>query len=156
MAKDEYEGSTVVAKLTVKTMGCVGVRAKVEGKSVILCRIGGFCKGTVVKTDQQGNAIDALVGDFVGVNVETGEVFTSGVCYLPAGMQEQVLSGIKTVGEGGAIRFALEISAKPDSNKAGYTYTGKQLEKPEGADPLSEIKSRLLQGFKTAAIEHKR
>ncbi len=147
---DENQGPTILAKMSVKTMGCKPARAKIDDKVVPMAIIVGIARGTTMKMDAKGEPVEALVGDFEGKNIETGELFSSGVCYLPAGIHEQVISGIKKDGAT-SVQFALQIDAAPSPNKAGYTYTGRPLEKPTGADPLSALRKHLEATPKLAA-----
>lgn len=137
MSSNEVE-INVVTKLTLKAMGCNPRRASVEKKAVSLARVYGIASGTRVKTAANGDAHYPILGDFEGVNLETGEVFKSGTLYLPAGLHEMIYEPLSRGSD--PIEFGIEVSAIPAENPIGYSYTAKQLYKPAAADPLEKLR----------------
>lgn len=135
-------GPVFLPKMTVATLGTVPARAKAEKKRVHLCRIIGSATGTKLKTDQAGEPIVAVIGNFEGTNVETGAVAQSSVLYLPGGIQETLESAIDgREDKNAAVPFALDVFSKPDNNKAGYTYDVEFIQKPQGRlDPLEALR----------------
>lgn len=142
-ADDAAEPIPFMPKLTVATLGTVPARAKAEKKRIHLCRIFGICTGTKMKTDQAGEPIVAIVGNFEGLNIETGLSATSSTLYLPGGIQEVLEAAVDgrdntSVG----IPFAVDVYSKPDNNKAGYTYDADFIQKPSGrVDPLEALRA---------------
>ena len=135
--------TTFLPKLTVATLGTVPARAKAEKKRVHLARIIGVATGTKLKTDQAGEPIVAVIGQFEGTNVETGQVAQSATLYLPGGIQEVIEAAVDSrEDKNAAVPFALDIFAKPDNNKAGYTYDVEFIQKPAGrVDPLEALRN---------------
>lgn len=136
-------GPVFLPKMTVATLGTVPARAKAEKKRVHLCRIIGSASSTKLKTDQAGEPIVAIVGNFEGTNVETGAVAQSSVLYLPGGIQEVLENAIDSrEDKNAAVPFALDVFSKPDNNKAGYTYDVEFIQKPTGRlDPLEALRN---------------
>lgn len=155
-----------VAKLSVKTMGCNAKLATVgEGeaaKRIPMIRIMGIAGGIKVAEGQDGDPVFGLTGQFEGVNIANGKVYRSGVCYLPAGIQELIqdpleqeiddAAGGKSTGEGGVeivrakravqpIRFAFDIFAVTATNKAGYSFAATEVgSNPTRVDPFAEMR----------------
>lgn len=144
-------GATVLSKISIKSIGRSGAEWVTNKDGVTpLGRIAGYARGSIMKEDAQGNAIEALVGEFTAINLESGEVFQSGVCYLPAGMHEQILAALrKPAGENAAptaVQFAVEIACRKASNKAGYEYVGTMLDKPAESDPMEQLRHKYFSG----------
>jgi len=137
------EAPTVVSKLSVKTLGCDPKECIVQKKAVPLARFWGLAETVkYVVNRQTGDTNIALIGQFRGMNLQDGEVFESGVMYLPSGLHDQ-LSGplIKDMEAHSLppIKFGIEVSATPAANPIGYSYQGKNFVKAEGHDPFAEI-----------------
>ena len=146
---------SIIGKLSIANMKCNPARAKAENKTIPLARIIGIVNSCRAKENKQSGDIHyPLIGQFEGTNLETGEVFTSGILYLPAGIHEQVSSHFLTALERGEkaepVEFAIEIASTPAKNPIGYSYAVKQLYKPASADPLAKL--RELSGGKITAI----
>lgn len=72
---------------------------------------------------------------------DTGEVITvtSGVCYLPGGIQDMIEGALASAKEKDAkatVSFAIDLFALKDTNKAGYTFKAETLVNAEERDPL--------------------
>lgn len=88
--------STFISKITIKAIGAnakLGAVAQ-PGVRVHIADILGIATGTKVKEQPNGDIFTAITGQFEAVNVETGEVFSSGVLYLPGGIQESLESAL--------------------------------------------------------------
>lgn len=75
---------------------------------------------------------------------DTGEAITvtSGVCYLPAGLQDMIEGQLAQAKEGdpkATVSFALDLFCLKDTNKAGYTFKAETLLQPEQRDPLDQL-----------------
>lgn len=148
-------GPVFLPKMTVATLGTVPARAKAEKKRVHLCRIIGSASSTKLKTDQAGEPIVAIVGNFEGTNVETGAVAQSSVLYLPGGIQEVIENAVDSRDDkNAAVPFALDVFAKPDNNKAGYTYDVEFIQKPQGRlDPLEALRTAAAEAKPLADVK---
>ena len=85
----------------------------------------------------------AIVGEFEAVRMDTGEIFSSGVLYLPPGMHDRICAVFSGENPPSQVKFALEIAIAAASNPAGYSWVGKELIEPIGEDPLSDIRSAI-------------
>lgn len=134
--------ANLISKISVKTLKCVPAVAKAEGREIDIARIYGVARALVFKESASGDTTVGLAGDFEGVNLTTGEVFGSGVAYLPSGIAEMFTT--KLEGDNPApVQFALTIAARPDSNAAGYSYVAKPVLALEQADPLAELRASM-------------
>lgn len=147
MAESKTATPTIISKLSVKTVGTDPKEAIKQGKAVPLARFWGIAESTkFVVNRQTGDTNTAIIGTFRGMNLATGEVFESGVLYLPAGIHDQLSGPLlrqKESPDAQPIRFGVEVSATPASNPVGYTYTAKPLMRPQGVDPLAEMEAEV-------------
>lgn len=143
--------SKIVTKMSVKTLGANPARAKTDNKSVDLVRIYGIASGLAFKADPKtGDIQTAVTGSFEGVNLETGEVYSSGVLWLPGGIQELLVNAVDT-GETdkndkpvyNSVKFGFTISSVPATNPIGYSYTAEQLIDAAKNDPLADLRSEM-------------
>lgn len=141
-------------KLTIRALGwtrgkieeAVGQVPRDTGR-VLLGRIAGVVVGTKNAKDMNDDIITGLKGNFRGqsaleVDGVSGALVTSGVCFLPGGIQgmiEQDLADAKQHDANATVRFAFDVYAKPATNKAGYTFDAENLLPGEQADPLTEL-----------------
>lgn len=66
----------------------------------------------------------------------------SGVCYLPAGLQDMIEGSLAQAQEHdpkATVSFALDLYAIKDTNKAGYTFRAETLVQPDERDPLDML-----------------
>ena len=139
---------------TVKGMGCTAAKvASEDSGKLALARIYGKASGLKYQADtrSEGNFHCAFVGNFEGVNLETGEVYRSGVLYLPKGISEIMESTFKKLKaeaekEGASadtvsITFAFEIRSVKASNPIGYSYEAQALKNAEKDDELKELRA---------------
>lgn len=127
----------LLSKISMKTIGA-DVEASKEGP-IALAHVLGIAKG--VKTGQSTYGDwTAFVGSFEAVNLETGEIFRAGKCFLPE-IATSLLAGALTDAE--TVQFALEIGARPAKNAVGYEYTVTPLIGPSESDELSMLKKAL-------------
>lgn len=143
-ASEESKAASILTKMTLKGMGCRPQRAAAEEKRVPLARIYGYASGIKAKEDASGNIHQAIVGQFEGINLETGEVYRSGILFLPAGIHDLLA---KPASEQGAnVQFGLEIHSIPATNAIGYSYMAKSLLPVTGKDLLTDLRSTLALG----------
>ncbi len=146
---------TILSKLTLKGMGCdpSKVKSLTDGNKLTLGRIYGIVNDVRYKEDRNkpGAYHTQFVGTLEGVNMETGEIFRSGICYFPAGISETMEAAFKQIAEVSkkdgttpAAQFAFEIRSVKASNPIGYSYEAQAIRKPEQDDPLAELRAQLL------------
>lgn len=140
-AQTAQQEISLIGKLSMKT---IKVRASKHATDTgfPIARVYGEAHGIKIVEDKiNGDVHEALSGDFEAENLETHELFRSGVLYLPAGIHDMVASAVKGLHvEGESVKFALEIRAVIASNKAGYSYEAKNLLKAAIVDPLAEMR----------------
>jgi len=155
----------LVGKLSPKAMGwdrnAIGTEtAKVpaDGGKVLLGRIVGIVSGLkqTVNNDT-GDIQTGLKGNFRGFSsLPNKEPVTSGVCYLPGGIQEMIEGALATAQEGGdkkaTVNFAIDLFAIPATNKAGYWFKADNIVEMSAADPL-ELLLQSANEKKSLALE---
>lgn len=134
---------TLIAKLSVKGIGCVPVgRKEATRLCIVVGKASGIKTGDQVSKDKEIiGKWSALVGVFQAKNLETGEVFRSSKLFLPGGIHEVIEEGVKKLGDGGgSVEFALEIRSIESSSPAGYKYQAVPLIEPkESEDELASL-----------------
>lgn len=139
-------GLQILRKITIKTCGDFKLKkvkeivaSLKEGESKPIIKVSGECINA--KTGQTAmGAFTRLTGNFVGVDLTTGEMYQSGECILPDYVGAQL--GAAILGANGkSVNFAFEILAqRVDNAIAGFAY---QI-KPIGDVSISESQKRLL------------
>lgn len=133
---------TMVAKLSIKTMGAEGVIAKLYDERVPLVRFLGVATGIKVAEGQDGSPVFGLKGMFRGKNIKTGQEFVSGVCYLPAGIGDAYIETLQAALEAdksASMRVGVDVFAVKATNKAGYSFEADSIIPMSIADPLREL-----------------
>ena len=100
----------------------------------------------------------ALLGSFQAINMETGDTYRSGVCFLPNIMLNLVTPRLLEK-ESKAVEFAFNIGVKADEKSAtGYVYIAEPIFETAENDPLEMLTKKLPapKGDKAAQIEHKK
>lgn len=146
-----------LGKLTIASMQTRAKRAAADNIKTPLARIMGTATNLKAAVDTNGEPIFGLVGQFLGINIAehaadpTKGEYTSGVCYLPGGLQEMIQQPLeqqlndpdKSVATAASIEFAMDIFAVPASNKAGYSFIATLLGDASRADPFAAVKARI-------------
>lgn len=121
---------------------------KDKEKSHLLYRVVGICNGTKVGVDKRTDPANpkewkALIGAFEATDHLTGEVFRSGVCFLPSFAVEQVAGQLTD--EVQNVRFAFDVGAHYDSDSiTAYVYDVTPLmEADPETDPLTQLAASL-------------
>lgn len=147
---DAQLDATYLGKLTVKGMGCVAAKvASEESGKLALARLYGKVSGLKYQPDtkSEGAFHTAFSGNFEGINLETGEVYRSGLLYLPKGISEIMESSFKKlladVGDTASITFGFEIRSVKASNPIGYSYEAQALKSPEVEDELAQLRGQM-------------
>lgn len=138
-------------KLTMRALGwtrgkieeAIGAVPRNTGR-VLLGRVAGIAVGTKLAKDVNDDVIVGLKGSFRGVSSQSGEMVTSGVCYLPSGIQgmiESSLSDAKRADPNATVQFVVDVFAIPAQNKAGYSFNADNVagDMNVEADPLTEL-----------------
>lgn len=144
---------SLISKLTVKTMKAQPARHSVKAETMV-ATIYGRCTDKKVGTSDHGEYIRFL-GEFEGVNADTGAVFRSGELIVPKTL-ESLLNGAVD-GEGSTVDFAVEIWVEPnEASITGYSYTIKPLVKPAESDALAELRQLAATQQKQLAAPEKK
>jgi hypothetical protein len=144
----------LVGKLSPKAMGwdrnAIGTEtAKVpaDGGSVLLGRVVGIVSGLKQTVNgETGDIQSGLKGNFRGISSLPNKApVTSGVCYLPGGIQEMIegaLADAKASDPRAVINFAIDLYAIPATNKAGYSFKAENIVESGASDPLEMLLSQ--------------
>lgn len=141
--------ASIVKKISVKSIfGDVKAALKKgtiqDGTAII--RVIGIASGTKTGNTQFGDWT-ALLGQFKGTNLVTGEQFTSGKCFLPESAMELI---VPVVVAGNTAEFAVDIGVKEnDSLAIGYEYTVTPLIQQGSTDAMERLESAVAE---TAAL----
>lgn len=144
----------IVGKLTPRSLGwdrnalgteCAKVPA--DGGKVLIGRIVGIVSGfkETINGDT-GEVQRGLKGNFRGISSKTIEdehiTVTSGVCYLPGGIQEMIEGAFVAARETDAkatVNFAIDLFGIPATNKAGYSFKADNIVPATVTDPLAAL-----------------
>ena len=131
---------TLVSRISAKKI--CGKIKKPEGKTSLL-QVFGIV--TDIKTGEStyGPWV-ALTGQFRAINLETGEMFQSGVCFLPKMGTELITPLLKKDGTNG-LEFALDIGVIPAENNTGYEYYVEPVLETSENDPLEILSKKVKQ-----------
>lgn len=147
----KLDAASYVAKITIKGLGCDPRKVvNVESGKLPLARIFGKVASVRYKEDEKnGGMYVAFIGSFEAFNLETGEVYRSGVLYLPKGISEIMETAVTKLKKGeddqeSVISFAFEIRAVKATNPIGYSYEAQALQAPDKQDELAELRRQML------------
>lgn len=144
----------LITKLSVKAI--IGGKGNIletvmKDKTVehVVARIVGIASG--LKTGEGDNGPwTGLTGQFKGTNLMTGEVYQSGILFMPNVAQDMVIGAL--MGETKAVEFGFDITAQYDESSAtSYVYGAIPLFESSEADPLKALEARIS----TQALENK-
>lgn len=142
-AENAHQEITILTKMSTRTIGAKPTRVvdQKEDKPLPLYHVYGKARGTKLKEGNDGQMTTAILGNFEAVNLDGGEVFRSGVLYLPAGISDILETAVaKLKDDADSVDFALEICATKAQNKIGYSYVARPLLKPQASDDLSQLR----------------
>lgn len=139
---------SMVSKIVPKTLGNPKAGASVkDGETFLLGRVYGITDGIKqVEIKETGEIFQALRGRFQAVSADETKQYRSGLLYLPGGIHDSYLSGVKDLQEGETLQFALELRTKPATSKAGYAYDAIDLMPRLVADPMDLFIDSVKQG----------
>lgn len=141
----------------VKTLGIktiLGQTIPVGGGEYIgkvVAAVTGIADGWFSKMTNYGESI-ALTGEFIAVNLETGETFEGSQIYLPDEFARKVAKTLDA-SEGGVVTFEEPIQIEvAGSEKAarGYTFVVRKLQTLEAVNRKAKMAEAMLQ--KVAAL----
>src|SRR5271156_3198273 len=92
--EEQVDQANYRAKLTISTIGGSPERAKTNKARVHVAEIYGIATGQKEVENPMGNPqfFTAITGNFEAINMHTGEIWRSGVLYLPGGFHEMILA----------------------------------------------------------------
>jgi hypothetical protein len=131
---------TIVSKISTKKV--CGKIAKPD-KKTLLMQVFGVATGTKLVPSPFGEAM-GMLGQFRATNLVTGEVFQSGVCFLPIMGLNMVAPMIAKEGVEG-VQFALLIGVVPAENAFGYEYYVEPIMQASESDPLEILAKKVTQ-----------
>lgn len=132
--------ATVYGRIKTAIKDVDGEQKKYLPAPVALMRVIGQCTGFEVKTSQYGDSLK-FSGSFKAINLETGEVYHSGACFLPTVLESQLGGVLDSVDSG--VEFAVDIAAVPAENSFGYEYRVKTLLEVQEAPVLAAIEQKI-------------
>jgi len=133
------------SKLTIKDLGNPR-NPPDDGTRKYLGRIAGVVTGLKNVQDARGEVFTALQGMFAGLTTD-GECIRSGICYLPGGLHDSVISAFDQASRapdgsriGGVnVEFAYDAYSVKAGNPIGYTYIFERITKERSVDRLTEL-----------------
>lgn len=143
-----------LGKMTIATLGTKPKMVtvldddalKAVNNKVFLARIIGTARGLKMAIDTRGEPVAGLTGQFLAT-LPDGKEFTSGVLYLPGGLQEMIQdpleAGINANDKSTAIEFAMDLFSIKATNAAGYSFQATLLGDAAQADPFAALKARV-------------
>lgn len=143
-AQGEVQEVSLISKISMRTIKTLPAKFASE-KGTPIAVIFGMANGIKeVMNKDSGEVYHALRGQFEAQNLDTGEIFQSGVLYLPAGIHDAIESAVgKLEAENDYISFALQIKSVTAATKAGYSYQAVNLMAAKAVDPLAELRGEL-------------
>lgn len=158
--------TTSLGKISMRTIGVAerGSLAKAHQRPCAAARISGTVTGVRGRANDSGEVLMGLHGTFAARPLTDGDaktaepvrftdtVFTSGRCYLPGGLQDEIEALFAGDDAPGSVDFTLDIYAVPAGNKAGFSYEGRYVERPAAKAALEKF-ARYLLPSPAAALE---
>lgn len=143
---------TIVSKISAKKV--CGKIAKPDNKTPLM-QVFGIATGAKTGESSFGEYM-SLLGQFRATNLATGEVYQSGVCFLPNMGVNMVAPMIAKEGVEG-VQFALFIGVVPAENAFGYEYYVEPIMQASESDPLEILAKKVTQTLLAApeAKSHK-
>lgn len=140
----------LTGKLTPKSLGwdrnnigtAVSKVPALDGE-VLLGRIAGKVTGIKEQVNgETGDIMTGLKGDFQGMSSLNNKVVSSGVCYLPGGIQDMLEGAYSIASEKdprATVAFTIDLYAIPATNKAGYSFKADSLKEANAEDPMADM-----------------
>ena len=129
----------ILRKLTIATCGWdqSAIKAALSDKPKIdLLKVVGVCQTAQSGASALGDYIK-LVGEFRGINLDTGEIYAATRCILPNFIAEGIAYALSTSEN---VEFGILIGAKAKAGSVtGYEFTVKPLIEPKVNDQLEKL-----------------
>ena len=115
--------------------------AKAENGILEIGRFFGSASGVKTGVSDFGEWT-ALTGQFRAINKQTGEVFDSGVCFLPDVALDLIVGQLN--GGAQAVDFAFDINAVLDETvQVGYSYRAIPILETSAESPISRLEAQM-------------
>jgi hypothetical protein len=158
----EVQEVEITNRLSLKDLGCNPKEVKKLPENTPKLRLaiifGAVNRVGYQEDKNQGKSNTYFIGQFEGMNLQTGETLSSAKLFLPQGasdaLEGRVLDVQSKRGKGSSVQFAFEIRAVKADNQSGYTYETSALLKPELADPIAAVRELVKETRKAHAKPH--
>lgn len=130
----------IVNKISARKI-CGKLKAPTE--KTMLMQVYGIATGTKTGESNYG-PWHALTGQFRAVHLESGELYQSGVCFLPKMGTDLIVPLMAKDGTEG-LEFALNIGIVPADNAFGYEYYVEPVLEAKENDPLEALGKKVNQ-----------
>ena len=131
----------LVSKISPKVV--CGKQEKPEGKTVVWkYQIIGIANDIKMGESNYGEWI-AFLGSFKATNLETGETFRSGKCFLPQTATNLIVPALK---DSKGVEFAFNVGIKKADTSIGYEYIVEPLIAASESDPLLLLEKKIPAG----------
>lgn len=138
-------GTSIIKKITVKGIcGTVKLQTLMKdlpdgasvGPAIPLLQIVGIARDYKVTMTDKGESLK-FIGQFKATNLQTGEIFHSGACYLPGAAPDAIYGALGTQGDR-EVAFGFRVLAHFDESAiAKYVYDVESLMPLAENDPLA-------------------
>lgn len=139
--KSVYGAIKTVIKEVADPVSGEKTEVRVLERETPLMRVYGQANEYQVVDSTYGASLRFL-GVFKAINADTGEVFTSGKCFLPGVIESQLGGVLDSVKEGG-VEFAFDIVAVPSKNAYGYEYRVRSVIEVAEAPVITALEQRM-------------
>jgi hypothetical protein len=138
-AKSNAATVTVVRKITPKII--MGSKPKlIDNKKTDLCSIAGIASSLKTTPTNFGEST-CFIGEFIAVNLQTGEVFKSNRAYFPKLIEEEMTGPVNAKEN---VEFAFRLSILPDEkSNTGYVYYNEPVHKIQDSDQLKSLAEKI-------------
>lgn len=145
----------IISKLSVKTIIGSKPDAPAKGDNEVhwLANMAGNAISFTTGKSEKGDWCK-LHGQFVGVNLETGEVLRAGECFLPLVAEKLVVPALKQ-NPNKSVQFGFKIGVQRDEQAAtNYVYVAEPIADVAGHDPLQPLLEKMQ--LTTPALDNKK
>lgn len=140
---------------SIKTLSLASIGIKIKPADIekkqgqVLAILSGVVHSYFIKNTNFGES-KALVGDFIVVNAESGEVFESNTFYLPKDFTDTICNKLDKAEAGASIPLeSVEITIAASEKAAkGYSYIVRNLRTVETINKRKELAEKMLNSLK--------
>lgn len=130
----------LLKKISAKNV--METRIKAPDKATDLYTVIGIARGTRSGEGDNG-PWTALIGGFEATRISDGKVFQSPQVFLPDPMNAMLAEKLRQ-DDVNEIEFAVMVGYKPKDVPCGYEYTCSTLIDADQADPLADLRNKVL------------